>query len=86
MRRERRLSRSYRTPARARRQELDGSGLDGLPVGTVRKFSGERFAFVATKIASGRWMIHGRALSVATDLAGLASVEQERRPGADPGW
>ena len=83
--RRRLVSRRHRTPEGAGAEHLTGGDLTSRPVGEVRRFGGRDFPFLATQVAPGRWMLHGRSLGVDA-LDGLASVRQEPRPGASGGW
>jgi hypothetical protein len=79
------VSRRYRTPEGARSTRLGVAATTGRPLNETRRYRVGDVTLLATHIAPGRWMIHGRSVS-ARDLAGLPSIVQELRPGADGGW
>ena len=75
----------WRTKADARTLRLGAQALAALPLGTVRRFRAGGLSIVAEHHAPGRWRLYTGAVD-SQALAGLLSVECERRPGADGGW
>jgi len=75
----------WRTKVGAEPARLAQQALRARPVGEVRRFRVGALSVVAEHHAPGRYLLHTCAVD-ATALAGLTSVELERRPDADGGW